>query len=808
MFKKKRKHQEQSVQRKHARKLTKAEKKEIRAAIERAKKADRNGISAQDTIPYKRMFPDGLCQVTDRQWAKTLQYEDITYQLAQDDDKAVIFDGWCDFLNYFDPSVHFQLTFVNLSTSEEHIAATIDIPPAGDEFDSIRAEYTNMLRTQGAKGNNGLSRVKYITFSIAEEDPKEAKSRLERIELDLINNFKRLGVSARGLNGTEYLEVMFNIMNMDTMRPFRFSWDWLVPSGLSTKDYIAPSSFEFKTGRLFRMGKKWCQASFLQILAPELEDRILTQFLDMKTNLVISMHIQSLDQTKAIKDIKRKITDLDKSKIDEQKKAVRAGYDMDIIPSDLATYGTEAKKLLHDLQSRNERMFLVTFILLHVADSKRLLKNVALQASSIAQRNNCAMMTLDFQQEEAAMSCLPLAYNQIQITRGLTTSSTAIFIPFTTQELFQPGREALYYGLNSMSNNLIMVDRKLLKNPNGLILGTPGSGKSFSAKREIANAILVCPGDDIIICDPEAEYAPLVLHFHGQVVRISPTSEDYINPMDLNLDYSDDENPLSLKSDFILSLCELIVGRREGLLPVEKTIIDRCVRQVYQAYLNDPTPENMPILEDLYNTLRAQEEPEAQYVATALEIYVSGSLNVFNHRTNVDISNRIVCYDIRELGKQLKKIGMLIVQDQVWNRVTVNRAAHKTTRYYIDEFHLLLKEEQTAAYSVEIWKRFRKWGGIPTGITQNVKDLLASREIENIFENSDFVYLLNQAGGDREILAQQLNISEHQLSYVTQSNEGEGLICYGKVIIPFRDRFPKDTELYKLLTTKPQEVAS
>ena len=278
--------------------------------------------------------------------------------------------------------------------------------------------------------------------------------------------------------------------------------------------------------------------------------------------------------------------------------------------------------------------------------------------------------------------------------------------------------------------------------------------------------------------------------------------------MDLNLDYSDDENPLSLKSDFILSLCELIVGRREGLLPVEKTIIDRCVRQVYQTYLNDPKPENMPILQDLYNTLRAQEEPEAQYVATALEIYVSGSLNVFNHRTNVDISNRIVCYDIRELGKQLKKIGMLIVQDQVWNRVTVNRAAHKTTRYYIDEFHLLLKEEQTAAYSVEIWKRFRKWGGIPTGITQNVKDLLASREIENIFENSDFVYLLNQAGGDREILAQQLNISEHQLSYVTQSNEGEGLICYGKVIIPFRDRFPKDTELYKLLTTKPQEIAS
>ena len=350
-----------------------------------------------------------------------------------------------------------------------------------------------------------------------------------------------------------------------------------------------------------------------------------------------------------------------------------------------------------------------------------------------------------------------------------------------------------------------MVDRKLLKNPNGLILGTPGSGKSFSAKREIANCVLLTD-DDVIICDPESEYTALVQRLLGQVIKISPTSTNYINPMDLNLDYSDDESPLSLKSDFILSLCELIVGGKEGLQPVQKTIIDRCVRLVYQPYLNDPRPENMPILEDLYNLLRAQEEKEAQHIATALEIYVTGSLNVFNHRSTVDINNRIVCYDIKDLGKQLKKIGMLIVQDQVWNRVTVNRAAHKATRYYIDEMHLLLKEEQTAAYTVEIWKRFRKWGGIPTGITQNVKDLLASREVENIFENSDFVYMLNQAGGDRQILAKQLGISPSQLSYVTQSGEGEGLLFYGSVIIPFIDHFPRNTELYRIMTTKPQEI--
>ena len=794
-------------------KLSRAERKEIEALIARANGTDKKERSAQDSIPYQRMYPDGICRVTDSRYVKTIRFQDINYQLSQNEDKTAIFDGWCDFLNYFDSSVQFQLTFVNLSTSEENISQQIDIPLHGDEYDSIREEYTAMLRGQVAKGKNGLSKTKYLTFGIEAENVKLAKSRLERIEIDLINNFKRLGVSAAALDGAEYLEVMHDIFNMDEHKPFRFNWKWLAPSGLSTKDFIAPSSFEFKTGRQFSMGKKTCKVSFLQILAPELNDRMLADFLDMESNLVVSLHVQSVDQAKAIKTIKRKITDLDKSKIEEQKKAVRAGYDMDIIPSDLATYGTEAKKLLQDLQSRNERMFLVTFLILNTANGQRQLNNNVFQASSIAQRHNCALTRLDFQQEEGLFSCIPLGNNLVDIRRGLTTSSTAIFVPFTTQELFQTGAEALYYGINALSNNLIMVDRKLLKNPNGLILGTPGSGKSFSAKREISNAFLICPEDDIIICDPEGEYAPLVERLNGQVIKISPTGKGYdgkpcyINPMDLNLDYSDDENPLSLKSDFILSLCELIVGGKDGLAPVEKTIIDRCVRLVYRDYLSDPCPENMPVLEDLYNALRAQEEKEAQYVATALEIYVTGSLNVFNHRTNVDINSRIVCYDIKELGKQLKKIGMLIVQDQVWNRVTINRAEHKTTRYYIDEFHLLLKEEQTASYSVEIWKRFRKWGGIPTGITQNVKDLLSSREVENIFENSDFIYMLNQAAGDRQILAKQLNISPHQLSYVTHSGEGEGLLFYGNTIIPFVDHFPKDTELYRIMTTKPQEVA-
>ena len=922
--------------------LSRADRRQIEAAIARANRTDRKEKSAQDSIPYERMWPDGICRVADGHYTKTIQFQDINYQLSQNEDKAAIFEGWCDFLNYFDSSIQFQLSFLNLAASEETFARAINIPLQGDDFDSIRVEYMTMLQNQLAKGNNGLIKTKYLTFGVDADSLKAAKPRLERIETDILNNFKRVGVAAESLDGKARLAQLHGIFHMDEQVPFRFEWEWLAPSGLSTKDFIAPSSFEFRTGKQFRMGKKYGAVSFLQILAPELNDRMLADFLDMESSLIVSLHIQSVDQIKAIKTVKRKITDLDKSKIEEQKKAVRAGYDMDIIPSDLATYGAEAKKLLQDLQSRNERMFLVTFLVLNTADNPRQLDNNVFQASSIAQKYNCQLTRLDFQQEEGLMSALPLGLNQIEIQRGLTTSSTAIFVPFTTQELFQNGKEALYYGINALSNNLIMVDRKLLKNPNGLILGTPGcfdgetrilladgstptfaelveagiteaivkaydydtgeivdaraidiriekyvdelkvieledgtrlcctdthlimdadgqfieankitdgqrlsgghvavrvafqrlpekvpvydltvpkygnfllanglivhnSGKSFSAKREIANCFLLT-NDDIIICDPEAEYAPLVERLHGQVIKISPTSTNYINPMDLNLDYSDDESPLSLKSDFILPLCELIVGGKEGLQPVQKTIIDRCVRLVYQTYLNDPRPENMPILEDLYNLLRTQEEKEAQYIATALEIYVTGSLNVFNHQSNVDINNRIVCYDIKELGKQLKKIGMLVVQDQVWNRVTINRAAHKSTRYYIDEMHLLLKEEQTAAYTVEIWKRFRKWGGIPTGITQNVKDLLSSREVENIFENSDFVYMLNQAGGDRQILAKQLGISPHQLSYVTHSSEGEGLLFYGSTILPFVDHFPKNTELYRIMTTKPQEL--
>ena len=575
-------------------------------------------LTVQRSIPYLEMGRDGICRVEEHLYSKTVRFYDINYQLAQNEDKNTIFESWCDFLNYFDSSIRFQLSFINHKSDMSEYNRVIQIEPQHDAFDDVRMEYAQMLKQQLAKGNNGLVRTKYITFSIEAKSVREAKPRLERIETDILNNFKVLGVKAYPLNGVERLQIMYEAFHQEEQQKFDFSYERILQSGMTTKDFIAPTSFLFKSGKDFMMGDTYGAASYLNILAPELTDKVLAEFLDMDKNLVVSIHVQSVDQLKAIKLIKGKITDLDRMKIEEQKKAVRSGYDMEIIPSDLATYGGEAKKI--------------------------------------------------------------------------------------------------------------------------------------------------------------------------------------------NLNYADDDNPLGMKSDFILSLCELIMGARDGMEPEEKSVIDRCLPLVYQKYLNDPKPENMPTLGDLYDCLREQKERQAQRIATALEIYVNGSLRVFNHQTNVELDNRIICFDIKELGKQLKKLGMLIVQDQVWNRVTVNRNSKKNTRYYIDEFHLLLKEEQTAAYSVEIWKRFRKWGGVPTGITQNIKDLLASREIENIFENSDFIYMLNQASGDRQILAKQLNISPFQLSYVTNSNEGEGLLFYGNTIIPFKDKFDTSLKLYSLMTTKPNEM--
>ena len=804
--------------------LTKEEKKRLRQLREKKAEQKKKKVpfTAQETLPYKEIYRDGICQTEDKFFSKTIQFFDINYQLAKNDDKTTIFENYCEFLNYFDSSVRFQITFLNQQVNFDEYSKTIDIPPKGDAFDDIRKEYADMLKMQLAKGNNGLVKTKYITFGIKAESLRAAKSRLERIETGILNNFKVLGAAARSLNGLERLKILHDTMNMDTKEPFKFHYGMVAKTGLGTKDFIAPTGFDFRNDSYFRMGQTFGCVSYLQITSPELTDKMLADFLDMEENLIVNIHVQPVDPKVAIKSLKNILSNIQKMKIEEQKKAVRSGYDMDIIPTDISTYGEEAENLLNELQSRNEKMFKVTFLLMNTADSKRKLDNIAYQTAGIAQKYNCNIRRLQYLQEQGMVASLPLGMNQTGVHRLLTTTSTAIFVPFTTQELFMDG-EALYYGLNALSNNMIMVDRKKLKNPNGLILGTPGSGKSFAAKREILNVFLITD-DDIIVCDPEGEYFPLVNALNGQVVKISAKSTDYINPMDVNLDViyhpekyringdtEDVDTIIADKSEFIASFCELIMKKPQGaeLDGDEVSIIDHCIKDIYEDFLyNDPVPEKMPMLEDFLNRLNdyADQNDAARRIANCLQLYVTGSQNVFNHRTNVDMNNRVVCFDIKDLGTTLRKAGMLIVQNMVWTRVSTNRALKKATRYYVDEFHLLLKQPQTANYSVEIWKRFRKWGGIPTGLTQNVSDFLGSLAVENIVGNSDFIYMLNQHSGDQKILAEKLNISQHQLSFVNNSNAGEGLIFYGNVIIPFSDKYPTDTKTYAIMSTKPEEM--
>ena len=770
--------------------------------VKSGKPKKRGPQSAQQTIPYKEMLKDGICKVREGYYTKTLSYEDINYAVASSDDQSTIFDGYCGFLNYFDSALPFQLSFINHRSRPEN-RYSVNISPQYDDFNSIRGEFTAMLENQIAKSNNGIVRSKYITFGINADGIAAARPRLERIETDIVGNFKKLGVQSATLSGRERLEVLHSQLHPGGKEKFIFSWDMILKTGMGTKDFIAPTSFDFRQSRAFRVGTTWGAALYMQIMASELSDKLLAELLEVDAEMTITLHIQTVDQTKAVKTVKAKLTDIDRMKMDEQKKAARAGYDIDILPPDLLTYSKDAAALLADLQSRNERMFLLTFLVVNTAPTRQQLENDIFTVSGITQKYNCFLKRLDFQQEQGFMSSLPLGYNGIEIQRGMTTSSTAIFVPFMTQELRMNG-QALYYGMNALSHNVIMADRKKLKSANGLYLGSTGSGKSFAAKRELINVFLATK-DRIIVVDPMGEYAPLVRRLGGEVIEISPNSPHHINPMNLKLNLAGEDSPLSMKADFLLSLCELIIGGKEGLQPIEKTVIDRCVRLVYRELALGIGDGKMPLLQDLYETLCQQPEPEARRIATALELYCTGSLNMFNHPTNVQTDSRITCIVLKSMGENLRKIAMHITNELVTQAVDENFLRSLATWCYYDEFHILLQDALSASYFVRVWKMLRKKGCVPSALTQNVKDLLASREIENILENSDFMILLSQAQGDRAILARQLGISEHQLSYIAHSNSGEGLLFFGNTTIPFVDRFPRG-EIYNLLTTRPEDI--
>ena len=769
----------------------------------REKKKQKDTNSTQATLAFEKILKNGVIKAGDV-YTQIIEFRDISYNLVPEHKQIEIFNTWCDILNSFDSNTDFQLLLYNKKKQDFEVGEKVTIAPNNDQFDGVRNEYSNFLEGQLSKGNNSVTKRKFIAYSINAKNEELAIRNLYRVNSNLIQGLNDLGSQTRTLNFTDTTALLHQILNPDEPRRLT-EYQTLIESGLSSKDMVSPMAMNFsKKGTFFKLNSTYNKIAYFEILASEMSDTILADLTNLEEmNMLVSFKISPMDQSEAVKFVKNKLTDIDSMKINEQKKAVRSGYDMDILPPELKSSAEESEELLNDLQKKNERGFMVTITIMATEMDGQQLDIAFEQIKTLCQRYNIFCRLPIYQQEEALMSTLPIGINQLYLDRMMTTSSTAIFIPFTTQELFDNREGNQYYGLNQLSNNLIRASRKDLRNPNGLILGTPGSGKSFAAKRELLDSYLTTR-DDIMIIDPEREYAPLVKALGGQVIELSPSSKYYLNPLDINENYSEDDNPIALKTDFVSSLCELILGGKEGLTPVEQSIISRVTIQIYQEYFQSSSPEDMPILEDLYNELLKQPEQEAQTLAKGLEMYVSGAFNFFNHRTNVDLNNRVINFDISGLGKQLKKIGMLIVQDQIWNRVSINRGS-RFTRIYIDEFHLLVKDEQTASFSLDIWKRFRKWDGIPTGITQNIKDLMMSDEVENIFDNSDFILLFNQAHADRKILSEKLQISQSQQKYITNSRAGEGLIIYDSTILPLSDNFPTGTKTFELLSTKPAE---
>ena len=760
--------------------------------------------SVQDTLPYVRAYDDGILEIKQGYFSKTLGFQDINYQISRQEVQESIFLNYCSLLNSFDSQVEFQINIINSSVNKNQLEENILVKLEDDEFDIYRDEYNDMLRSQIEEGRNDIRKEKYLTFTVQAVGKNEVTPMLSRIEQEIIQNLSKLGSRGNPLGLKERLKVFHNFYrgsNIDLDFEIRRNRKL----GILTKDMIGPDSFEFKRDYML-IGDEFARAIFLSDLPAFLSDRIIAELTDFSFNMVLTLNINSLEPHKALRVINKQITGMESNKIEYQKRSIRNGYFDAFIPNELKNKLEDANLLLNDVQNNNQKLFLTNIVIIHKADSLEELNMDTEAISSVARKHLCQIRKLNYQQEDALASALPYGNNRLKIKRTLTTESTAVFMPFTSQELVDPN--GMYYGLNAVSRNLIMLNRKILKNGNGFILGTPGSGKSFAAKREMAN-VLLNTNDEVLIIDPEREYTTLVKNFKGEVIKISAGSNHYINPLDMTQDYADDEDPLILKSDFVLSLCEVVLGGRTGLTSMEKSIIDRSMKKSYSEYLeHNFDKEYIPTLKDFHRIVSEQPEREAKDIATALELYTLGNQSVFANKTNIDINNRLVCFDIKDLGKQLKTMGMLIVLDAIWNRITENRNKGVRTWIYMDEIYLLFSNEYSAQFLFELYKRARKWGGIPTGITQNIEDLLKSDTARSMLSNSEFIMLLNQAPSDRLELARLLNLSETQLAYVTNANEGQGLLIGSNNIVPFVDRFPSNTMLYNMMTTKVDEISS
>jgi len=756
--------------------------------------------SVQQAIPIRAIWPDGIFAVGNK-FSKSFRFADINYAVASREDKETMFLSYSELLNSFDSGATTKITIHNRRLNQADVERSILIPLQHDGLDVYRQEYNDMLLGKATDGNtNGTIQVKYITISVVKKNVDEARHYFARVGTELTAHFSRLGSKCTELDAADRLRILHDFFRIGEEADFRFDMQEMMRKGHDFKDYICPDTFEFAKDH-FRMGEYYGRVIFLRDYASYIKDSMVAELCDLNRNLLLSLDVIPIPTDEAVREVENRLLGVETNITNWQRRQNRNNNFSAVIPYDMEQQRKESKEFLSDLTTRDQRMMFGLLTMVHVADSKEQLDSDTETLLTTARKHLCQFSTLSYQQMDGLNTVLPYGLRKVHALRTLTTESTAVFIPFRAQEIMHP--DGIYYGQNVISKNMIVANRKQLLNGNSFILGVSGSGKSFAAKREIVNQILASD-DDIILIDPEREYSALVNALGGETIHISATSSNHINAMDMHRDYGDGANPIILKSEFVLSLCEQLIGGYQ-LGAKEKSLIDRCTAAVYRKYLRSNYKGQPPTLQDFRAELLKQAEPEAQDIALAIELFTSGSLNTFAQSTNVNVNNRLICYDILDLGKQLLPIGMLVVLDNILNRITQNRARGKNTFIFIDEIYLLFQHEYSANFLFTLWKRVRKYGAFCTGITQNVDDLLQSHTARTMLANSEFIVMLNQASTDRMELAELLNISDLQLSYITNVDAGNGLMKVGSSLVPFTDKFPRHTKLYGLMTTKPGE---
>lgn len=770
--------------------------KEKKTWTKNEKKIEKTGDTLLDSISFNTVYEDGICEISSNQYSISVLLKDINYQLSGEDTQIEVFSKYCDFLNSLGSRTQVQLTIQKVKRDLKEVEEMIFYEKNGDQLDLFRDEMNRTIQDKIAEERNGFKKSIIFTFIQYSASLEEARNNLSSLVEQFEMSVTKMGSSLEVMDGQTRLQVFANMLTKKEVEEAKFGTP-------QVKESFLPTEFDFKKhSKYIGIDEKVAQSLFVSSYPAELSDTFLSEILEVPKEMTVTVIIKPMDQDKAFEIVRTKLAFMEQQKVDEQKKALKNGYDFDMLPYDLQFSLSEGKELLEDLQHNGQKLFDLSMSTFYVAEDVEELEKIRTEIEVVGRRFGFKMTGLDYMQEISMNMVLPSGFVDTPVKRTLTTAGTAVLMPFTIPELIQPNGK--YYGINTVTKNIISIDRKQLKAPNGFVLGTPGSGKSFSVKREIVNVLLRDSEDEVIIIDPEREYSLLAENFDGEIVKISSDSNTHINPLDINDNYGDEIDPVLLKSEFIISLFELIIGGSTGLDISYKTILDRVCRHVYEIFQQEGYKES-PTLIDFYNVLKEQPEEEAQQLVTDLELYIEGSLSVFSHPTNVNIDKRLVVYDIKDLGNQLKTMGMLIVLDQVWNRITANRNRGVRTWLYIDELQLLFTNDYTANYFFELWSRARKWGAIPTGITQNVETLLLSDLARRMLSNSDFVMMLNQAKSDRTQLVHLFDISEEQEKFMTNTQEGAGVMIFGETILPFYDQFPKDTQLYRMMSTKPGE---